>query len=104
MAPAMLEDESGEFGGDDDALGGSGWDVDSESMSPVSAGSQGAVIPTSRDNAEWGGLWVGFLGVGAVLTLLLAFISVDLVRNLYDYRDPGYSSGIIKGIASLFPK
>lgn len=106
MAPALLDgDESGEFGADDDSgMGGSGWDVDSESPSPVSAASQGTVIPTSRDNAEWGGLWVGFLGVGTILVLLLAFVSIDLIRNLYDFRGGGPASGIIQALAGLFPK
>jgi len=104
MAPAMLDDEPGEFGGDVEAGGiaSSGWDVDSEPAATPS-GSQGTVIPSSRDNAEWGSLWVGFLGVGTVLTLLLAFVSIDLIRNLYDFRGAGPASGIIKALAGLFP-
>lgn len=103
LAPALAEDESGEFG--DETDGGSGWDIGSDALTPSTAGSQGAVISAPRgDNAEWGGLWVGFLCVSTVLTLVLAFVSIDLVRNLYDFRGPGISSGIIKGIAGLFPK
>ena len=105
MAPALLDDESGEFDSTESSGGGlasSGWDVDSEPVAS-SAGSQGTVIPSSRnDNAEWGGLWVGFLGVGTVLTLLAGFISIDLIRNLYDFRSEGPASGIIKSIAGLF--
>ncbi len=107
MGPAVLDDEeSGEFGADDDdGLGGSGWDVDSESASPVSSSaSQGTVIPTSRDNAEWGGLWVGFLCVGTLFALLLAFVGVDMARNLYDFRDGGPASGIVQALAGLMPK
>jgi len=103
MAPAMLDEDSGEFG-EDDGIATSGWDVDSEPASPISAASQGTVIPTSRDNAEWGGLWVGFLGVSTILVLLLAFVSIDLIRNLYDYRGGGPASGIIQALAGLFPK
>jgi len=42
--------------------------------------------------------------VSTVLTLLLGFVSIDLIRNLYDFRGPGISSGLIKTIAGLFPK
>jgi excisionase family DNA binding protein len=104
MGPAQLDDESGEFGDDDGGIASSGWDVDSEPASPVVAGSasQGTVISNRGDSAEWGGLWVGFLGVSTILTLLLAFISIDLVRNLYDFRGAGYSSGIINALGGLF--
>jgi hypothetical protein len=104
MAPAMLDEESGEFGAEDEEIGGgiasSGWDVDSEAT-PVAAGSQGTMIPTSRDSAEWGGLWIGFLGVATFLTLFAAFVSIDLIRNLYDFRGGTPASGIIKSIAGL---
>lgn len=103
MAPAVLDDE------DDDGFsaiaeevsavdGGSGWDVESE-------GSAGAVAPSpmlSREpSAEWSGLWVGVLGAASVLTLLLAFVSMDLVRNMYDYRGDSPASGLVRSIAGL---
>ena len=56
------------------------------------------------DSAEWGGLWVGLLGVGTILTLLAAFVSIDLMRNLYDFHGDGPASGIINALAGLFPK
>jgi len=95
MAPAMLEEE------EEDEFE---TDVDAEPAAAISSGSQGTVIPTSRDNVEWGGLWVGLLGVGSVLTLLAAFVAVDLIRNLYDFRGGGPASGIIQALAGLFPK
>ena len=52
-------------------------------------------------SAEWGGLWVGMLGVATVFMLLLAFVSLDLVRNLYDYHQDGPASGIVRSIAGL---
>jgi excisionase family DNA binding protein len=106
MGPASLDDEedSGEFGGEEAGIASSGWDVDSE-PAPVVAGSasQGTVMASrGGDSAEWGGLWVGFLGVSTILTLLLAFVSIDLVRNLYDFRSGGMTSGIINALGGLF--
>jgi hypothetical protein len=101
---AALDDESGEFDSEADEVGGSGWDVDSEATPARSSASQGTVIPTSRDNAEWGGLWVGFLTVGTIFALLLAMVGVDLVRNLYDFQGGGPASGIIQALAGLMPK
>ena len=43
--------------------------------------SAGATAPSGA------AVWVGFLGVASVLTMLLAFVSLDLVRNLYDFRE-----------------
>jgi hypothetical protein len=108
MGPAVLDEEdSGEFGADEDSgIASSGWDVDSEpvaSAAPVAA-SGGTMISSRGESAEWGGLWVGFLGVGTILTLLAAFVSIDLMRNLYDYHGAGPASGIINALAGLFPK
>ncbi len=108
MGPAVLDEEdSGEFGADEESgIASSGWDVDSEpvaSAAPVAA-TGGTMISTRGESAEWGGLWVGFLGVGTILTLLAAFVSIDLMRNLYDYHGNGPASGIINTLAGLFPK
>ncbi|HEY2156183.1 MAG TPA: helix-turn-helix domain-containing protein [Isosphaeraceae bacterium] len=108
MGPAVLDEEdSGEFGADEDSgIASSGWDVDSEPVAAVSpvATSGGTMISARGESAEWGGLWVGFLGVGTILTLLAAFVSIDLMRNLYDYHGNGPASGIINTLAGLFPK
>ena len=108
MGPAQLDEDEEDF--DAAELGGgggasSGWDVDSEPVASVSpVASSGPMISSRGDSAEWGGLWVGFLGVGTILTLLAAFVSIDLMRNLYDYHGAGPASGIINALAGLFPK
>lgn len=108
MGPAVLDEDEDDFDASDIGAGAasSGWDVDSEPVAPVaSVATSGAVLSArGGDSAEWGGLWVGFLGVGTILTLLAAFISIDLMRNLYDYRGAGPASGIINALAGLFPK
>ena len=35
------------------------------------------------------------------MMLLLALVSIDLVRNLYDFRGEGPASGIVKSLAGL---
>ncbi len=108
MAPAVTDDESGEFSADDGGdMGGSGWDVESESVptrgaaSSASAGSP--VLTSAAAAAEWSGVWVGVLGFASFLMLLALFISFDLIRNLYEYKGGSLvGSGLIKSIAGLF--
>ena len=94
------EEESGESA--------SAWDIDSEGGAdeePVGVRASAASTPAlvaSGAGAEWGGLWVGLLSVATVLILLLAFVSLDLVRNLYDFRGPTpVASGLVKMLAGL---
>ncbi len=60
-------------------------------------------LAPSGPQAEWGGLWVGLLGFATFLSLLLAFISFDLVRNQYEWRENTPASGLVRVIAdSIF--
>ena len=80
MGPAMAEEDSGEFDADDDSgIASSGWDVDSEPVASVGpVATSGPVISAQRGgDAEWGGLWVGFLGVGTILTLREQGVRLD---------------------------
>ena len=86
MSPGILEEDDDGF--DDSTPSGemssSAWDVESEGASAPDRSGAVAHPGASAATAEWGGLWVGLLGVTTVFMLLLAFISMDLVRNLYD--------------------
>jgi len=95
---------------DDDSLGGDagdaggGWDVESEGASAAPATGRSApspVLASSGASAEWGGLWIGMLGVATLFMLFLTFVSLDLVRNLYDFRGDSPASGIVKSLAGL---
>jgi len=110
MAPAVLagdDDEDDGFGAIAEeaasADGGSAWDVESESSAPVARpGSVGtSVLSGSAAGADWGGLWIGLLGVATVFTALTAFVSLDLVRNLYGFQGDTPASGLVKGLAGL---
>ena len=86
----------------------SAWDVESESESAAPAGrggraSAGAspMLAAAGATAEWGGLWIGLLGVTSIFMLFLAFVSMDLVRNLYEFQGNGPASGIVKSLAGL---
>ena len=59
------------------------------------------VLASAGASAEWGGLWVGMLGVATLFMLFLTFVSLDLVRNLYDFRGDSPASGIVKSLAGL---
>ena len=105
--PALDEDEEGEDDGFDEATSGEmsagAWDVESESSGAAAPGRapQGTMLASSAPSAEWGGLWVGMLGVATVFMILLAFVSMDMVRNLYDLHEGGPASGLVKSLAGL---
>ena len=86
MTPGLLEDDDEGF--DDSTPSGemssSAWDVEGEGASAPDRSASSPILAPSAATAEWGGLWVGLLGVTTVLMLLLTFISMDLIRNLYD--------------------
>jgi len=99
------EDEDTFGGASEDEMGGGGWDVESESSSSSTstgrASAPSPVLAAAGASAEWGGLWVGLLGVATLFMLFLTFVSLDLVRNLYDFRGDSPASGIVKSLAGL---
>jgi hypothetical protein len=105
LGPAALEEEEEDDGFEEvtsGELAGASWDVESEMLSTASRGAvAGPVLASSAASAEWGGLWVGLLGVATVFLLFLAFVSMDLARNLYDYQGDTPASGIVKSLAGL---
>ncbi|MDR3637761.1 MAG: helix-turn-helix domain-containing protein [Isosphaeraceae bacterium] len=107
LGPASVGDEDEDEEDDPFAAATSGdmasaWDVESESASaPAGRGAPSPVLAPSAPSAEWGGAVIGMLSVATILMLFLAFVSLDLVRNLYEFRGDGPSSGIVKSLASL---
>jgi hypothetical protein len=105
MAPAAFAEEDED---EDDAFDAA---VSSEMASGWSSGDQATpsaertptgLLLSRESEAEWSGLWVGLLGVSAFLLLFMSFISYDLMRNMYEFRDGGPASGLVKVIAGLF--
>ena len=105
MAPAVLDEGGAEFDSDDAPSGeiDSAWDVegDAPAAAAATAASAGPRLVAAGPQAEWGGIWVGLLGVTSVMLLVSAFISMDLINNLYELRGDGAASGLIKSIAGL---
>ena len=105
MAPsAFAEDEDEDDDGFDAAVSSemtSGWSS-SESSGMGAERASPAMVLSRESEAEWSGVWVGLLGVSTVLLLLVSFISLDLMRNLYEFRDGGPASGLVRAIAGLF--
>jgi hypothetical protein len=96
------EGDSGEFAQESDSGGmaSSSWDVESEASS-ASVRAPATMLAPSGPSAEWGGLWVGFLGAATFFVLLLAFVGMDLVRNMYDIANDTPASGIVRSIAGM---
>jgi hypothetical protein len=101
--------DSDEFS-DDDAGSGemtSGWGLETESpaaamSAPSPAGSPRMVAAAPQ--AEWGGIWVGLLGVTTALVFVSMVFSIDLIGNLYSFQGNGPASGLINSIAGMFGK
>ena len=80
----------------------------STATAPVTAGTptttaapRGGTLLTNAQGPEWGTPWVVALGLTAVFMLLLAFVGLDLVSNLYEFRSDGPASGLVSSIAGL---
>jgi hypothetical protein len=78
----------------------SAWDVESET-SGAGRAAPAALIAAPGASAEWGGLWVGLLGVATFFMFLLLVVSMDLVSNLYNYNGDSPASGLVKTLAGL---
>jgi hypothetical protein len=105
MAPSAFTDDEDE---EDDGFSAvvasemnSAWSS-SDTTTGAAERSGPAVVLSRGDEAEWSGLWVGLLGVATFLLLLVSFISLDMIRNLYEFREEGGPSGLVKTIAGLF--
>jgi hypothetical protein len=103
LAPGIAEEEEGEEFGAEEGEMPSEWDVEAEAGEGAPAAAPATMLAPSGAQAEWGGLWVGMLGAATLFVLLLSFVSMDLVRNMYDYRGPlPVASGLVKGLSDMF--
>jgi hypothetical protein len=99
------EEEDGFAEATSGEMSASAWDVESETPSGAAArASAGPVMARQDASAEWGGLWVGMLGVATFFMLMLAFVSMDLVLNLYNHHSDTPASGIVKTLAGFITK
>jgi hypothetical protein len=97
---AVVEEEEAEEEAED--LEGA-WDEEETPSPTPSRSGPSPVLASAGATAEWGGLWVGLLIVTTVFTLLLTFVTMDVVSNLYEFRGSNpVSSGLVKSIAGLF--
>jgi hypothetical protein len=103
VARPAADEEEEDFGAGA-AGGSSGWEVESEAAPAAATGrssATGPVLASAGAAAEWGGLWVGMLGVATLFMLFLVFVSYDLIKNLYEFRGDSPAAGIVKGLAGL---
>lgn len=109
LGPAALDDiddSSGEM--DTPAAAASdvapgAWDVAGETEpAPAGRGVVAPVLASSEARHEWGGIWVGFLMVATVFLLVLSFVAMDLLHNMYEYRgETPIGSGVVKSLSGL---
>jgi hypothetical protein len=105
MAPAAFaEDEEDEEDAFDAAVSSemtSAWSS-ADQVTPSVERSGTGVVLAREPEAEWSGVWVGLLGAATFLIFLASFVSIDLMRNLYEFRGGGPASGLVSAIAKLF--
>ncbi len=107
MGPAVLDEEEEEDDGFGEAISGeveSAWDVDeaepAAAAAPAAAARSPMMAPAGA-GPEWSGVWVSVLGVTAALMMILAFVGMDVIQNLYEFRGDGPASGLVKSIAGM---
>ena len=67
----------------------------------------GAAMAAGRmvQDQPWGALWTSFVSVGAVLSVLSAFVGIELVRTMWLWTQPGEpTSGLLGMLGGLFGK
>ncbi len=88
----------------------SGWDTSSESedasesaeIKPKAAGKPAPALVRAGTPTEWGTPWVVGLFFSTAMMLLLCMVTLDLLRNLYEFRgNTPVASGLVKQIAGL---
>ena len=117
LGPALPEESSGEVpaarAADSSiespapgAASASDWDIAPTTPAPAGRGAAPApVLASAEARQEWGGVWVGFLMVATVVMLLMAFVTADLLHNLYGYRgETPVGTGLVKQLAALVGK
>ncbi|HME68931.1 MAG TPA: helix-turn-helix domain-containing protein [Myxococcota bacterium] len=102
MSPSAFTEDEDEDDGFEEAVSSemtTAW-ASGENQTSV-AGAPDMVI--SREVVpEWGSVWVGLLSFTTLFLLFAAFIALDLLRNLYDFRDTPLASGLVRTIAGIF--
>ena len=61
-----------------------------------------AIVIAREAVPEWGSVWVGILSFTTLFLLFAAFIVLDMMRNLYDFRETPLASGLVRTIAAIF--
>ena len=65
-----------------------------------------AAVPMGWGAAQdqpWGGLWTTFVSFGAILSVMAAFVGIELVRTMWLWTQPGEpQSGLLGLLGSMF--
>jgi Helix-turn-helix domain len=102
MAPSAFAEEEEEDDGFEQAVSSemaTAWSSDEGASGAAAAP---AMVISREASPEWGGLWVGLLSFTTVLLLFASFVSLDLMRNLYDFQETPLASGLVRALAGLF--
>ena len=114
MGPGVLEaddalgDAMDDSGGLADEMSDAAWSDSGAASAPAAASAApaagrsrgGSALLSDAGGPPWSGIWVSVLGVTTVLMMVLAFITMDVVRNLNSFQsDTPVASGLVTMIA-----
>jgi hypothetical protein len=102
MSPSALAEDEDEDDGFEEAVSSEMATAWSSGEGQASTAGAPAVVISRETVPEWGSVWVGVLSFATVFLLFAAFIVLDLMRNLYDFRETPLASGLVRTIAGIF--
>ena len=69
------------------------------------AGTAVAGVGTWTQDRPWGALWTTCVSIGALLSVLSAFVGIELVRTMWMWTQPGEpTSGLLGMLGGMFGK
>jgi hypothetical protein len=102
MAPSAFAEDEDEDDGFEEAVSTEMATAWSSGEAQTSAAGAPAMVISREVGPEWGRVWVGVLSFTTLFLLFAAFMALDLLRNLYDFRETPLASGLVRTIAGIF--
>jgi excisionase family DNA binding protein len=105
MADDFEDDEMDDVWDAEEDDGDEGFDAGESQVGDVGASTAVAGVGTWSQDRPWGALWTTCVSVGALLSVLSAFVGIELVRTMWLWTQPGEpASGLLGMLGGMFGK
>jgi hypothetical protein len=82
-----------------------GFEAGESHVFDAAAGTAVAGVGTWTQDRPWGALWTTCVSIGALLSVLSAFVGIELVRTMWMWTQPGEpTSGLLGMLGGMFGK